>query len=824
MKLALIRNWLMACLRGMAASPVQSAIAIGSLAIGLWAAILAGLIVVNQTGYDKFIPGSRQLYLMVFHEGGRNTGHAFTPPDLVVHLRAFPEVRDTSRLAQNRGTFTRDGVNAREEFYWADPNFFRVMPLPALFGDPATALERPDGLVLTRAMARKYFGRDDARGGIVLLDHKTAFTVRAVIEDLPVHASNLEDSIFASGLSPVSSLSPVAKLAGMSPTNFTYSVMTLVRLADGADPGSLNDKVTAVVAGLFKGATFAKGLTVESQRLDEIPLSPLMHPASRERLKIFIAISALLLLLACLNFISLSLARSVRRAVEVGIRKATGAGRATLIVQFLGESIVQALLALCAAMALVEWTLPLANGFMQSGAVFPWWRDPALIAAMLGGATLVGTLAGVYPAFFLAAFRPAPVLKGMMLRASRLGAHVRQGLVALQFAIPLALVIAAAVVFQQNRFAASEALHLDTDRMLMVNLPACGTAIDAEMAALPGVAGAACTGPSLLPNLMFLNKAKARDGHAFDLMLGEVGFGFFQLYHLPAIAGRLPDPAHPGDAVPVRQLSTALSGPLSRVRPPGPRPPRPPKHFIINEEAVKALGYASPAEAIGKPLPTGDNTGDMIIGVVRDFSLYPPMEKTRPTAYQTATDAGGTLRGIDAAALHLRLKGGDIAPTLAAIDAVWKRHSPDPISRIFLDDFARQQQIAEVRQGQAFALFAAVAALLACLGLFGLSLSAVERRTKEIGVRKAMGADSADVLRLLLWQFSQPVLLANLIAWPLAWWLMRHWLAEFPYHIELSWWLFVGASGLTLLIALATVAAHALGAARQKPVLALRYE
>ena len=212
--------------------------------------------------------------------------------------------------------------------------------------------------------------------------------------------------------------------------------------------------------------------------------------------------------------------------------------------------------------------------------------------------------------------------------------------------------------------------------------------------------------------------------------------------------------------------------------------------------------------------------------MVRDFSLYPPLEKLRPTAYKTATDTGGGMRGpgFDAAALHIRLKGRDIPQTLAAIDAIWKRHSQDPISRIFLDAFVQQQQIAVLRQGQAFAAFAGVAALLACLGLFGLSLAAAGQRIKEIGVRKAMGAGNGDVLRLLLWQFSQPVLLANFIAWPAAFWLMRRWLAEFPYHIELQWWVFTLSSLAMLLIALATVGGQALLAARQKPVLALRYE
>lgn len=325
---------------------------------------------------------------------------------------------------------------------------------------------------------------------------------------------------------------------------------------------------------------------------------------------------------------------------------------------------------------------------------------------------------------------------------------------------------------------------------------------------------------------MLLNSTKARNGTSFDIVLGEVGFGFFQLYHLPALAGRLPDPAHPGDAVPVRRAGATLRGLPRTVPLPSQRPPT---HYVINEAAVTALGYATSAEAIGKPLRMGVGayaTTDVIIGVVRDFSLYPPLEKMRPAAYKTATDTGAGMRGpgFDGAALHVRLNGLNVPETLAAIDAIWKRHSQDPINRIFLDSFVRQQQITVLRQGQAFAAFAGVAALLAVLGLFGLSLAAAGQRVKEIGVRKAMGAESRQIVALLLWQFSRPVLLATLIAWPAAFWLMRRWLAEFPYHIGLQWWVFALSSLVMLGIALLTVAWQAWLAAREKPVLALRYE
>jgi putative ABC transport system permease protein len=812
---ALLHNCLMAALRNLGASPVQSAIAIGSLAIGLWAAILAGVIADNQAGYDRFIPDSRQIYMATLQSSGfmgTRSHSTAIPPDIAERLRVLAEVREVTRFNRNRGVFTRGGINLRENYYWADPNFFRMLKLPALHGDPAAALERPDGMVLTRAMARKYFGSDDPRGQSLLINHKYPATVRAVIADLPVHGSNLEFGAFISSRAPLLAISDAANRTGIGGANMFPDATTLVRLADGAGTAALDDAATRLLRNGRYGLRIYPEASIRFLRLDAVALSPLLHPANRERLAIFTAMALLILLLACLNFVSLSLARSGRRAAEVGIRKAAGAGRGALVAQFLGEAVVQALLGLCLAMMLVEWSLPLVNGFLQSGAVFAWWREPALLAALLGGTVSVGVLAGLYPAFVLSAFPPALVLKGLMLRSSPLGARMRQAMVTLQFAIPLVLVIAAALVFLQNRFAVTQALSLDTDRMLMINLPVCDAGLTNEIAALPGVAGAACSGPSLMPDLMLSSPVHLRNGRQVNMMLGTVGFQFFQLYRLAPLAGRLPDPAHPGD--------------VAQRPEPGKAPA--PVHYVINETAATALGYAAPADAIGKTMDFGrvSTANGIVIGVVRDFSLYPPLMKFSPTVYRVSIMPGRGMGGpdLDAAALHVRLAGRDMPATLAAIDTVWKRHSQDPINRILLDDYVRQRQIDVLRQGQAFALFAGVAALLACLGLFGLSLSVAERRIKEIGVRKAMGAGDGQIVALLLWQFSRPVLLANLIAWPAAWWLMRRWLSEFPYHIDLHWWVFAAGSAAMVAIALVTVAGQALTAARARPVLALRYE
>jgi len=375
-------------------------------------------------------------------------------------------------------------------------------------------------------------------------------------------------------------------------------------------------------------------------------------------------------------------------------------------------------------------------------------------------------------------------------------------------------------------------LRVDTDQTLFVRDKRCEGPFQDAVRALPGVRGEACSSLTVLPELVAVEELKRREGKSpLNLHIGSVGYGLFELYGLSPIAGRFFSRQHGGDSIPP-DFSPAWIA-----------------HYVINETAVRRMGVASPQAAIGQPVtfdepaagprakpgqgepkPKGGTRprereviDGIIVGVVRDFSLFPSDAPVEPTAYSV----GWPLIGFNSPyqLLHIKLRGGDVPETLAAIDALWRKTGADtPIDRTFLDSYIQNLMINLARQGQAFGIFAGLATLLACLGLFALSIATAERRTKEIGIRKAMGASSTDIVLLLLWQFLKPVFLAALIAVPLAWGLMQRWLAGYAYHVAPGPWPYLAAVAAAVLIAAATVITHAILTARAVPAMALRYE
>jgi putative ABC transport system permease protein len=842
----MFRHYLIAALRNMAATRLQSIIAIFGLSVGLWAAIVAGLLIANQTSFDSFISGSRSLYLVAMKNGMPGIAAPYgksVPHDLAALLRQnFAQINDATRFEWGRTLMRHGDIRARENIYWADANFFTLLPLPVLYGDRDKALARPDGIVLPLSVARKYFGRDDVVGQTLTLGQKQphVMTVTAVIADLPQNASNLEHvvpeqaaqgepGIIASGKAPFSAIADAEKRPNMGDEKgrFNFDVLTILRLVPGTDVAALEERISGLMNARLQLDRKSQ-VNTRLFRLDQVQIAKELSPGTATRLGIFAAVALLVLVLACVNFVNLSVARAARRGVEVGIRKAVGASRSMLAVQFLGEAVIQALIALLAAIVLVEWSLPSVNAFLQTGAVFDYWRDPALIGLLLLGTLSVGVLAGAYPAFVLSAFRPWLVLKGGMDAMGGAGL-VRQILVGLQFGILIVMVAACWVVLGQYRYATRDALRVDTDQMLLVRDDKCGDAFETGVRALPGVRGTACTSAAVLPEWFSAQDVKSQSGVEFRLNQVSVGYGFLELYGLNPMAGRVFARQH-SDAVPDDVVPTYTA------------------HYVINETAARKFGFASPQAAIGKPVwfgapepvaaPSpkevlfGSRWGGskplngIVVGVVRDFSLYPNYPVATPVlpiAYSVGWTTPPTKSGFQL--LHVKLRGHDIPETLAAIDRLWGRTENGTLmERTFLDSYVQNLVVTLLRQGQAFAILAGIAVLLACLGLFALSIATAQRRTKEIGIRKAMGASSSDIVLLLLWQFLKPVLWAGVIAMPLAWWLMQRWLSGYAYHIALTLWPFLGAAALAAVIALVTVITHAILTARAVPATALRYE
>ncbi|HTB65309.1 MAG TPA: FtsX-like permease family protein [Steroidobacteraceae bacterium] len=798
----MFRHCLAAALRHLARNKLYTAISVIGLSVGLCTALLAALVVHAQLSHDHFIAGYDRIYMgvTVITPPGHATIYMGSTSSFVgaqLALR-FSEIQAVTRLSYDTATLRHAKIEASERVLWADPNAFEVLPLPTIAGDLKMALSHPDTIVLTRSVARKYFGRDAPLGEAIVMkvpgsDGTHALSVAAVIEDLPPNATHLASGIFVSSLANWTGLHRQDATPGNVPgSNVGLGTNTYVKLAPHASARRLLQAMPAMAPALFARPPKGWAVALQLVRMDRIDANPWQNPGFSSRVLMTMIVGFGILLIACINFVNLLTARSSRRAREVGIRKLAGAGRRVLIVQFMVESMVYVLLSSLLAIALAEWSLPYANTFLDAGATFKYWRDPALLGAMAAAAVLLGMLAGAWPALALSAFRPLRILKGGPAQ-SRSASLLRQSLVTLQFAILVGLMIAAGVVYLQRHFATEDALRVDTDQMLLVRSP-CNPAFVNQVQALPGVRGLACSTAGLLDDSQFMT-ANDRTGIPQLVFVAPVGPSLFDLYGVKPVAGK---------------ISSSPDG----------------IYYVINETAARQLGFARPVDAIGFTLPaighgrTQNNNATLpVIGVVPDFSLGSVQRRIEAVGYVvTSADNDFNL-------LNIKLTGRRMPETLAAIDDAWKATGGrNPINRLFLEEHIQNLYIAMLREAQLFAVFTAVAVILACLGLLGLAASFAERRTREIGIRKALGADTGNVIHLLLRQFAKPVLWANLIAWPVTAYAMHRWLQGFAYHVELRLWLFPAAAALSLAIALLTVSFHAIMVARAKPIAALRYE
>ena len=815
----MLRNYFMAALRNLTRNRLVSIINIAGLALGFAAAILIGLYLRYQLSYESFLPGHERVYrlsLTISRPG--TTPDILDSADFFMSDRLkldFPEVEMSARLIGQFPSVRRGNLEFHENVYSADADFFRIMPFPALAGDLATALDAPDGLVITRTIAQKYFGDEGPIGQTLEFNRNETFRVLAVIEDLPGN-THFNFKMVASGKAKFSGLSSVESLRDR-PGVFIPGANTFFRLREGVTPAHIE----------AEGANFLKRHYQQqlgtSARLDIYPLarvhlsppgrwpiSPAVNPRTLLTLGL---VGVLVILIAAINFVNLMTARAGQRAVEVGVRKSAGARRGQLVAQFLGEAFIYVLVAVLLAVALVELTLPAFNAMLSvddemyqpATVTFQYWREPILAGALLLGALVVGLLAGAYPAFVMSAMRPASALHGSYTTSG--AARVRYWLVATQLAILIALLVATAVIHRQTTFALKDALRISADQVLLVfaSEQTPSEAFKDALAGIPGVSGV--TAAAAAPTNYDGNAALfSHDPGAEPVLLqfSAVDVNFFDFYRLQPLAGRLPSRDRGTDLFVMNDASRHLS-------------------LWINEAAVRALGMASPAAAIGQKLkpswppnftPPASIT---IAGVMPDFPVDSVRGPIQPVAYFVQPNF--------ARIVSVRLRGEQIPETLAAIDKVWKRlGEPRSISRIFLDHYYQRMYTDVIQQRSVLGSLCGVAVFLACLGLFGLSIYTAQRRTREIGIRKVMGAATSDIMRLLLWAFTMPVFWASLIAWPLVAWTMNRWLEGFMYRVSLGWWLLPLASLLALAIALATVSVHSYLVARAKPAGALRYQ
>ena len=800
---------LQAALRHLVRDRFFTPVTLFGLATAFAAAIMIGLFVRDEYGFDTRWPDAQRIFLVTaaMKQPGKPLMTALgAPPDIGPRLLSrLGAGSSVARFQTDIHTLRRGAVEMAEPLVWVDPGIFEMFPVPVIAGRLAGALTEPGQVVLSKRAAIKYFGVANPIGEMLELDRRAPLRVTAVIENLP-HDTHLSGDVFVSGLTSRSPLAISDNGIGIA-TSMSFGTYTYLK----APAGESVERIDAALAFLshnYMGAMaesmgFGLELGLMPIRAAHMaqPTLPGIEHGNPLLLKTLLIIGFLILFAGVVNFVNLMTARAARRATEIAVRKVAGARQGDLVLQLVGETALRAIIALVLALSFVELSLPSFGAFLERELAIHYLRDWALWSTVVCAALLIGACAGLYPALVLAAFRPAIVLKGDST-ASAGGQWVRWGLVVVQFTVLIVMLFSTLVVYRQLQFAMNEGLHLEKRDVLVV-FTNCRDAFASEVKKLPGVVASACSqsGPAL--SVATTGDFRAARGGEITLTGTAIDPGFFELYGLRPLAGRFPTE---GD-IAAQESAPAAGEVVGRV--------------VINETAVRGFGFASNSAALGESLrPAGSSNPNVrtaqVIGVVADFPVGSIREAIPPTAFYLDP---GTMQ-----LLSVKLDPQRSEETVRAIDALWGRiDDTRPIQRMLVEDFVNSRFRKELHQSALIGGFAIASLLIACFGLYGLAVSVTERRTKEIGIRKALGASSAAIVRMLLWQFTMPVLVAALIAAPLSYYLMSQWLLGFPTKIGLSAWMIVAASLTAVAAAWLGVGFHSTVVARAKPMNALRH-
>ena len=772
-----------------------------ALTVGLAACGLALLYVRFETSVDAFRADADRVYRVNLYrktaQGEDIIAGNYTP--LAPALKeAFPQVEAAAQVFSGgfepQPVVYRDKAFKEANVYAANPDLLRVLGIGLLRGDPGDALVRKDTVLLSARTARKYFGPEDPLGKTVRINDRDC-EVTGLIADPPANTQFRHDIV----MSARTEIEREEFLQGWRPG--IHGTVTLVKLKAGVDPAAFE----ALIRDMPQ-AHAAEDLRKQGA-VNRMVLQPLkklylyeptvggLAPAPRlVYLYVFSAIAFLILLLACMNFINLTTARSVRRAAEVGVRKAAGATRRQLVLQFLGEALVTAFLSLGLAVLLVLTVLPAFQGLAGVAVEGAALVEPGAVAVLVGLTILVGVVSGLFPALFLASLQPVAVLKGR-LRTGPAGVRLRRALVVAQFAISITLIIATLIVAGQVGFMRRQPLGFAKDQKLVISFRTWGMmtenaeAVKAELLRHPAIlAATACSGvpgKGINRTYYYPTGLQAEQGQALRSLRAD--HDFFGVFEIPVVAGR---PFH-------KDIAADTYGAL-----------------VLNEQGVKAFGWATPEEAVGQ---TMTDRRIPVVGVVKDFHWWGLQRPIEPMVVRVAPDL---FRYI-----AMRVETKDLAATIAHVKSVYDRLYPGEIFEyFFVDEAFDRQYAAEVRMGALFRAFTGVALFIACLGLFGLAANTAEQRTKEIGIRKALGASAAGLVGLLNREFAKWVLAANVVAWPAAYFAGRKWLENFAVRMPMPWGLFLLAGVLALAVAQITVSYQSIRAAAANPVDSLRYE
>ncbi|MEZ4703237.1 MAG: ABC transporter permease [Rhodothermales bacterium] len=787
----MLTNFLTLALRSLWRYRGYTLIHVAGLSIGMAAGLLILLFIRDEFGYDAYHEGADQVY-RVTQEVRSETGEAgvhgvlVDPPVAPLLKEAFPEVLYAARLTPVGPSLRRgDQYVSSGDCYWADPDLFDILSVPFVAGDPKTALVEPFSLVLSASKARALFGDAGALGQTVIVNDRDAWTVTGVFEDLPRNTHLPIDVL--------GSMTTMERWFGQlgwgSPNYATY-----IRLADGASAAALADKLPAFLERHL-------GQDAASSRLHLQPLRDI-HLRSHlvgelgangdiRGVYLFGAVGLFILVIASINFTNLSTARASRRAREVGVRKASGAGRPALMYQFLSESVLLALISLAVSIGMVGLAMPFFNAFTGKELAVFGNDSVGYIALYLGLALAVGIAAGSYPAFYLSGFKPIAALKGRLDRGGASG--LRAALVTVQFVIAIVLLMSTQTVYRQLTFISEVDPGYRRENVLI--LPVLWDEMEQfepirnRLEAHPDIVAVAQSNPVPSERLSFTVEATVAPAMTTVYPV-FVDARFFPAYGIDLVAGR--------------NFSDELASESATG-------------FILNESAVRRLGWASPQDAVGAPMKVG-GWGGSVLGVVPDVHFESLHQAIAPMVYYMDP------RNYRKVSVRMRA-GADLPAVVALLEQEWQRYEPgQPLDYALLDDQMRAVYLPERRLGQLVAGFSVLAFFITGLGLFAMAVHTVERRTKEVGIRKALGASAGAIVLLLARENLRVALVACLIAAPIAMMLMQRWLDGFAYHADFSVWTLLTSAAITVAVAILTIGYQTLRAAQSDPVESLRYE
>jgi putative ABC transport system permease protein len=807
----MFKNYLKTAARNILRYKGFSLINIAGLTIGVTGCLLIGLFIRDEWQFDKSVPDNDRIF-RVYNQRTDQVGasmQATVPPMYASYLQQnFPQVESTARIIMESGKKLWEVGEIKgyeEKGLSTEAGFLRIFPFRLIKGDYKAVLDQPDALVITEQMAARYFGAKEPIGKQVKID-KRNYVVKAVIENVPAHFHLDFDYL----MSFTAIDFPKERMNSWGWQQF----YTYLKIRPGSNANQLEMQFQLAVKKEAGDVNAKSGFSVEShfQPLKHVHLqsSGFEYDNARRGNETYVkalgTIAIFVLLIACFNFINLATARSFRRAKEIGVRKVAGAGKGQLLVQFTGESVLLAFISVLIAVLLSISLLPSLNRFTGKSIAFNPVSNPLLGILLLLAAICIGALAGLYPAFILSRFQPSKVLKGSVPGGGGRThfSWLRQGLVVIQFALSVLLIVSTTIVYRQISYLHNKDLGFNKDQLMLIpiqgsignNIAAFKNELEKSPNIVSATAGYGLPGDAFAGDELIVPSAGGDRKVPVNLFI--VDHDYIKTLGLKLVAGR--------DFS--REISTDTA-----------------EAFIINETGVKELGYGSPEKAIGRPLKWDKWLPDSInpqkkgriVGVVRDFHYKSLHEKVSISVLQIYPPVFYKMA--------IRLKTVDLKNTLAFVNSAWIKYAPEfPLDYKFMDESFDEMYQSEDKLSALLWIFTLMAIFVGCMGLFGLAAFSAEQRHKEIGIRKVLGASVANIISMLSINFLQPVFIASLIAFPIAWYSMNNWLQDFPYRVSISWWVFGIAALAALVIALLTVSFQAIKAAIANPVKSLRTE